>query len=210
MSKIFKSNIEYNSTKKRNGIILCIILFFGIAGLTSVFAVNGSTEVAIIMGTFILFPIILFPSLFMMYPTDGRAILTVTDKDVTVGKETYKIKDITKFRVIIELPYSNIESENKALLNEMKSAKLEDVWCGNLDIIVKGANGKPKMLYTHIDHVVDGIYTLIKAGVKNYDVTFSLRKNVVYSEHDFRKDVLDEIDKNQAPLSKKERKKQLL
>ena len=182
MNKVYKSNLQYNSTKKRNGIILCILLFLGIGGLMSVFIAKQSVDFAIMTGAFILFPIILFPSIFMMYPTDGRAILTITDKDVTVGKETYKLKDVTKFRVIIELPYSRIESENQALLEEMKTAKLEDVWYGNLDIIVKDEKGKSKMLYTHIDNVVDGMLTLIKLGIKNYELSFSLRKNKVVSE----------------------------
>lgn len=210
MNKVYKSNLQYNSTKKRNGIILCILLFLGIGGLMSVFIAKQSVDFAIMTGAFILFPIILFPSIFMMYPTDGRAILTITDKDVTVGKETYKLKDVTKFRVIIELPYSRIESENQALLEEMKTAKLEDVWYGNLDIIVKDEKGKSKMLYTHIDNVVDGMLTLIKLGIKNYELSFSLRKNKVVSEYDFRKDVLDEIDEKQATVSKKENKKHLI
>jgi hypothetical protein len=161
-------------------------------------------------GAFALFPIVLFPSIFQMYPTDGRTILKITDKDVTVGKETYRIKDVTQFRVIIELPYSHIEKENEALLNEMKTAKLENVWCGNLDIIVKDANGKNKMLYTHIDEVVDAMLTLIKLGIKNYEVSFSMRKNKVVSEYDFRKDVLNEIDESYKTLSKKAKTKQLL
>ena len=66
------------------------------------------------------------------------------------------------------------------------------------------------MLYTHIDHVVDGMLTLIKLGIKNYEVSFSLRKNKVVSEYDFRKDVLDEIDEKQALVSKKENKKHLI
>ena len=210
MKKVFVSNIEYNRTKKRNGIILTILLFLGVGGLAVTFFTKESYDLATIMCSFLLFPIVLFPSIFKMYPTDGRAILTITDTAVTVGKETYKLKDVTKFRVIIELPSSRIDSENLALLEEMKTAKLEDVWCGNLDIIVKDGNGKAKVLYTHIDQVVDGMNTLLKLGIKNYELSFSLRNNKVVSEYDFRKDVLSEIDKSQVKTSKKSNKKQLM
>ena len=210
MNKTYKSNLLYNSTKKRNGIILCILLFLSIGGMMSVFIVKNNMDFVLMTGAFILFPIILFPSIFQMYPTDGRTILTITDKDVTIGKDTVKLKDIVKFQVIIELPVSKLDSENQALLEKMKYEKLEDEWYGNLDIMVKDENGKKKMLYSHIDNVVDAMLTLIKLGIKNYELSYSLKKNKVVSEYDYRKDVLKEIDDSYNAISKKEKKKQLL
>ena len=92
----------------------------------------------------------------------------------------------------------------------MKTTKLGDEWYGNLDIIVKDAKGKNKMLYTHIDNVVDAMLTLIKLGIKNYELSYSLKKNKVVSEYDYRKDVLNEIDQEYNKLSKKDKKKQLI
>lgn len=210
MEKIYYSNLEYNRKKKRNGIILCALLFLSLGGLASVFIVKNSVDFGLLFGAFALFPVVLFPAVLQMYPTDGRAILTITDKEVTVGKETVKLSKVTKFRVMIELPASLADSENLKLLEGMKTAKLENEWYGNLDLVVLDAQGKSKMLYTHIDEVVDAMLTLIKLGIKNYEVSFSIRKNKVVSEYDFRKDVLDEIDEEYNSLSKKERKKQLL
>ena len=210
MEKIYKSNLEYNSRKKRNGIILCVLLFLSIGGMMTFFIAKNDMDFILMTGAFLLFPIFMFPTIFTSYPTDGRAILTITDKDVTVGKETYKLKSITQIRVIIELPASKLDSENQKLLEEMKTTKLGDEWYGNLDIIVKDAKGKNKMLYTHIDNVVDAMQTLIKLGIKNYELSYSLKKNKVVSEYDNRKDVLNEIDQEYNKLSKKDKKKQLI
>ena len=66
------------------------------------------------------------------------------------------------------------------------------------------------MVYTHIDHVIDGMLTLIRLGIKNYELSFSQKKNKVVSEYDYRKDILDENDEQYKSLSKKDKKRQLI
>ena len=210
MEKIYKSNLQYNSTKKRNSIVLCVILFIGILGLMSIFIAINAMDFILMTGAFLLFPIIMFPSIFMQYPTDGRQIIKITDKEITVHKETFKLKDVVSFKVIIEVPYTHADSDNLKFLNDLKNTKLEDEWYGNLDLVVKDSNGKKKMVYTHIDHVIDGMLTLIRLGIKNYELSFSQKKNKVVSEYDYRKDILDENDEQYKSLSKKDKKRQLI
>lgn len=210
MEKIYKSNLQYNSTKKRNSIVLCVLLFIGILGLMSVFIALNSVDFILMTSAFLLFPIIMFPSIFMQYPTDDRQIIKITDKEITVRKETFKLKDVCSFRVIIEVHYTHSEEENQKLLNDLKTTKLNDEWYGNLDLIVKDERGKKKMLYTHIDHVIDAMTTLIKLGIKNYELSFSQKKNKAVSEYDYRQDILDENNAKYNSLSKSEKRKQLM
>ena len=52
--------------------------------------------------------------------------------------------------------------------------------------------------------------TLIRLGIKNYELSFSQKKNKVVSEYDYRKDILDENDEQFKATSKKNKKKQLI
>lgn len=213
MEKVYKANLEYNRSKRHKAIVLCTLLFLGIGGLMSVFIVKGDMDFILMTGAFLIFPIMLLPASLMQHPVDGRDILKITDKTITIHKETYKIKDIVKFNVILELPASKLDSENQKLLEKMKTEKLDDDWFGNLDFMVKDEKGKKKMLYTHIDNVVDAMNNLFRVGLKHYEVSFALKKNKVVSTYDFRSDVLNEEseqDKQYKALSQKDRKKQLL
>lgn len=214
MEKKYIANLEYNMKKKRNSLILCGLLFITMAGMMSVFVAVKSYSFVAIFGAFLILPFAILPSIFKTYPTDNRTILTVTDKTVTVGKETYKLKDVTKFRVIITLPYSHIKSENDSALRAARDNKPEDVYYGNLDIVVKDERGKAKVLYTGIDHVIDAAETLISVGVKHYTLSFSIKKQSVECSYDLKKDAMfkaaGEKNGQSKPLTEKEKRKQLL
>lgn len=214
MEKKYIANLEYNIKKKRNSLILCGLLLITMLGMISIFVAFKNYYIIAFFGVFLILPFAILPSIFKTYPTDNRTILTVTDKTVTVGKETYKLKDVTKFRVIITLPYSHIKSENEAALREARDNKPEDIYHGNLDLVVKDARGKAKVLYTGIDHVIDATETLIFVGVKHYTLNFSIKKQTVECAYDLKKDAMfkmaGERKQDAKPLTEKEKRKQLL
>ena len=140
----------------------------------------------------------------------NNTLVTITDKDITIGKETVKIKDIIRIRSIIELPYSKIESENKILLQEMKTAKPENIYFGSFDITTKDKNGKIKIVYGHIDNLIEAIETAYEAGVKHIKLTYAIKKLTVESEYDFKGELAKAKEKEFQTASKKSKTKHLI
>lgn len=214
MEKKYFANLEYNAKKKRNSLILCGLLLITMLGMISVFVVFKNYVIIAFFGIFLLLPFFVIPSVFKTYPTDNRTILTVTDKTITVGKETYKLKDIIKLRIIITLPYSHVKGENEAALTAARDDKPLDIYHGNLDFVVKDERGKSKVLYTDIDHVIDAVETLISVGVKHYSLCFSIKKQTVECQYDIKKDLTlkkaGEVENGVKSLTKKQKRKQLL
>lgn len=210
MEKNYYPNIQYNKNKKRTGLIFSILLLVVMLGPTSLFFSTGQMDFAAIFGMFLLLPIFLIPSIIKNYPTKNEPIVIIKDKEMFIDKVTAKYKDVTLIKVTIELPASKLDSENDALLQKVKTEKPENVYFGNLDIVWKDAKGKKRVLYSHIDNVIDALETLLSLGLKHYEINFTIRKKSVKCEYDIRKEKALEKEKTLQATSVKDRKKQLL
>ncbi len=210
MEKNYYPNIEYNKSKKRSGLIFSVLLFVLMAGPTSVFMATKQYEFASFFAVFLLLPFILIPSILKNYPTKNKPIIVIKDKEMFIDKVNAKYKDITLIMVTIELPASKRDSENDALLEKVKTEKPENIYCGNLDVMWKDAKGKKRVLYSHIDNVIDALETLLSLGNKHYEITYTIRKKSVKCEYDIRKHQAVEKEKSLQSTSIKDRKKQLI
>ena len=210
MEKKFYANIEYNKRKKSSGITLSMLLIVMLLLTISIFVAIKQYEFVLIFAVLLLLPAFLIPRIFKTYPTDGREIVVIKDKEVIMDNATTKLKDITLIRVTIELPESKLDSENNALLEEMKSQKPNAEFFGNFDLVVKDLKGEKKFLYSHIENVMQALETLLELGVKHYEILYSIKKKSVKCEYDVKKDIVIQKENALTSTSKKDRKKQLL
>ncbi len=210
MEKKFYANIEYNKRKKSGGITLSMLLIVMLLLTISIFVATKQYEFILIFAALLLLPAFLIPRIFKTYPTDGREIVVIKDKEVIMDNATTKLKDITLIRVTIELPESKLDSENNALLEEMKSQKPNAEFFGNFDLVVKDLKGEKKVLYSHIENVMQALETLLELGVKHYEILYSIKKKSVKCEYDVKKDIVIQKENALTSTSKKDRKKQLL
>ena len=181
-----------------------------ILGTISIFVLTKDYFFIIFFAIFLVVPFFAIPSTFKNYPIDGKPVVTITDKDITIGKETVKIKDIIRIRSIIELPYSKIDSENKILLEEMRTAKPEDIYYGTFDITTRDAQGKIKIVYSTIDNLVSAIETAYEAGVKHVVLTYAIKKLTAESTYDFKGELAKAKEKEFQTASKKSKTKHLI
>lgn len=210
MQKDFYSDIAYNREKRRSAIILNSLLVVVALGTASIFVLNKDW---LFMGAFLvmaLLPIALIPISFKNYPVDGKPVVTVTDKEITVMGQTVKIKDITKIKVLIELPPYKDDRESINKLQEIKSVHPGYEVYGNLDMFYIGQDGKKKTVYSHVTNVIEALELMLYVGVKNYSVTYSCKKNTSISEFDFRKVVFQKKQDENNKLSEKQKKRQLI
>ncbi len=210
MKKDYFCNLDYNRAKRKNSLLLSLLLIICILGTISIFiALKDYTFIAI-FALCLIVPIIAIPSAFKSYPLSVNPILSITDKEIIVGKETFKIKDIIKVKCIIDLPYSKIDAENKKLLNEMKSVKPENIYFGTFDIVIKDEKGKTRIIYSHIDEVIDALETAIEMGLKHYSLIYSIKKTSVVSEFDFKSSIANQKEIEKQTTTKKAKTKQLI
>lgn len=210
MKKEFYANIDYNKAKRRNALLLSALLTICILGTISIFVISKDYLFISFFAIFLVIPFFAIPSTFKSYPIDGKPLITITDKDITIGKDTVKIKDIIRIRSIIELPYSKIESENKILLEEMKTAKPENIYYGSFDITTRDKAGKVKVFYGHIDSLIEAIETAYEVGVKHIKLTYAIKKLTVESEYDFKGELAKAKEKEFQTASKKSKTKHLI
>ena len=210
MEKKFYSDVEYNRAKRRSSVILNSLLIVVSLGTASIFVGQKNY---IFMGLFLLvacLPIALIPISFKNYPIDGRSIITILDKEITVMGQTAKVKDITKIKVLIELPPAKDESEGIKTLNEYKDIHPGYEFYGNLDMFYVGSDGKKKIAYSHVTNVIEALEDMLYVGVKNYSVTYSIKKNTTLSTYDFKNVVANKKQEENNKLSKKQKTKQLI
>ena len=210
MKKEFYANLDYNKSKRRSALLLSSLLMICILGTVSIFILSKDYLFIIFFAVFLIVPFFAIPSTFKNFPIDGKPVVTITDKDITIGKETIKIKDIIRIKCIIELPYSKIDSENKILLEEMKKAKPEDVYYGTFDITTRDSQGKIKIVYGHIDNLISAIETAYEAGVKHVVLTYAIKKLTAESEYDFKGELAKVKEKEFQTASKKSKTKHLI
>ncbi|MBE5743752.1 MAG: hypothetical protein E7358_03440 [Clostridiales bacterium] len=210
MEKIFYADLEYNRQKRRSAITLSALLIVVMIGSASIFMVKQDIPFSIFFLLFTLIPILLIPASFKNFPVDGKPVLIIGDKEVTVMGKTVKLKDISSFRATITLPASKLDSENIKTLEEFRNVRPHEDFDGDIDIFYVDEKGKKQTLYSHVQHVVLAHEALIDMGIKKYSMLFSIKKNVVKSEFDFKTHIANERQAENANTSKKSKTKQLL
>lgn len=210
MKKEFFANLDYNKSKRKSALLLSSLLMICILGTISIFVISKDYLYIIFFALFLTIPFFAIPSTFKSYPIDGKPVVTITDKDITIGKETVKIKDIIRIKCIIELPHSKLDSENKILLEEMKKAKPEDIYYGSFDITTRDKQGKIKIIYSHIDNLISAIETAYEAGVKHIKLSYAIKKLTAESEYDFKGELAKIKEKEFQTASRKSKTKHLI
>ena len=210
MKQLYYANKEYNRKKRSSGLTMSILLIVLTLGMASVFVIAKDYMIAGIFGIVTLLPIFTIPATFKSYPVYDKPLVQITEKDVTVFDKTVKFKDIIKIKVIIELPTSRLDSENKKLLEEMKDVKPENIYYGNFDVVYRKPDGKVDTLYSHVEDVVEALETVVNYGFKDYELSYAIKKQNVISTYDFRGDYLKQKQEQQNSLTKKQKHKQLI
>lgn len=211
MKKEYFANKEYNKSKRRNSIFLSIILTMLLLFMASIYAVKGDYGFALIFALLLVIPIAAIPAGFKNYPLHDKPIVVIENGVLIANDKTFKIKEIKKLNVIIELPSSKIDKDDIETLERLKKEIPEDLYFGTFDIVYDGGKKKSEIEYAHIDHVVDALYQMVDNGLRKYDLKFTIKKNTVVNECDLKK-VLDK-QKQENALNKttaKERKRQLI
>ena len=130
-----------------------------------------------------------------------------------VYEKNYGLKphgDITKIKVLIELPPCGDDRESVKQLEDAKFIHPGYEVYGNLDMFYIGKDGKKKIAYSHISCVIEALEDMLMVGVKNYSVTYTCKKNTSLSEFDFKKVVNDKKQEEFAKLTKKQKTKDLI
>ena len=210
MTKEFFADILYNRQKRRSAIVLNSLLIVLTMGSASIFVAKQDWIFSIFFFAFSIIPMITIPSAFKNFPVHGKAVLTVTDKEVLVMGLTLKLKDISSFKATVTLPPCKSENETREMLEEFKSVKPHEDFDGDFDIFYFDEKGKKKIAYSHVKNVVGAIEALVELGVKNYSLIYSSKKQTVVSTYDFKSDIANRRQAEMNKLSKKGKNKQLL
>lgn len=211
MRKEYFANKEFNKSKRRNAVVLGIILGVLLLSMAAIFANQGDYLFAGLFAVLLIIPILSIPSGFKNYPVHDKPIAIIEDGVLTANGKTFKIKEIKKLNVIIELPSSKVDKQDLELLDKLRTSIPEDDFYGTFDIVYAGENNKTQIEYAYIDHVVDALYCMVENGLRKYDLKYTIKKNTVVNECDIKK-VIEKQKQEEAldKTTKKERQKQLL
>ena len=210
MEKQYFVNKEYNKLKRKNAVVLSVILTMMLLSMSAVFASGGNYVIAVIFALLVIVPIIAIPSGFKNYPISEKPQIIITDSNITINDKIFTIKEVLKISVLIEVPSSKIDKKDVEFLEYLRTTFPEDNYVGTFDIIYLDEKGKKQVAYSTIDHVVDALINSAKVGVKNYELKFTMKKNSVVNICDLKAYKEEKVDKSLEEISKKTRKRQLL
>ena len=107
-------------------------------------------------------------------------------------------------------PVSKVKSENEAFVKEFASTFPEEPCFGTLDIYLKPGPKvkKGETIYLTVDDVLSATVDLVNAGVKHYNIFFSLKK--IYAQAGFSLTKNEKKTAKLSDVSEKERRKQIL
>ena len=206
----FYPNIAYNKSKRRKFFVLFLIAMICMLGLLSIVIVNDPTSLTAFLLMFIvLILLLLLPSVFKSYPTNGKPIIEIGEKQIIYnGKYVVELKDIVGFKCNVLHPCaSRIPSEMIDELTDVGKHLTDEVRFGDVDLVIRGQK-KDEMLYATVMDCVGAAQALIDFGVKEYTCYVYYKKQVVNAGYKFTKTLKD--DEKIDRLSKKDRIKQLL
>ena len=153
----------------------------------------------------------MIPSSFKQYPVDGKPIIEITPKAITINGEAKKISDILEVRLTITLAPVGNKEENEKYVDSLLDKEPEKHMTGNVDFAVKAIGKKgetTKTLFTTVADSYEALVALYQAGVKHYSIVYSLKKISKTSRYNLGEAVTEDGVKL-SELSKKDRMKQL-
>ena len=206
----FFPNTEYNKAKRKKFWVLMIVAMLALFGLLTVCLINDpKSAFTVTVAFFILFLLILLPSVLKSYPVNGKPVIEVGEKQVIYnGKYVVELKDIVGFKLNVFHPCaSRIPTEIEDELTEVGKKLDEEIRFGYVDLVIKGEK-KEETLYGTVLDCVGAAQALIDFGVKEYVCFVSWKKHVITPAYKFIRKVSDE--ENVINVSKKNRRKQLL
>ena len=213
----FYPDVAFNKKERRKTITLAALLILLMGGFGATIIVgglrnNGGT-MSFISGALslvcLVFAVSMIPSAFKQYPVKNVPLIEVKPKEIVVNGTPVKTSDIYQVRLTLTVDSVGKKEDNEKLLNSLIDKEPPRNTTGNLDFAVKDVkSNKSKTLYTTVTDSYEGLLAIFSAGVKHYEIVYSMKKQAVKSTYNLNSSVAADGTKL-AELSKKERLKQL-
>ncbi len=213
-------DVDFNKKERRKSLVYGALLLILMGGMGASIFIQGINNpetgtVGYLMGAIMLIFVVIFlsmiPSSFKQYPVDGKPIIEITPKAITINGETKKISEILEVRLTITLASVGNKEENEKYVDSLLDKEPEKHITGNVDFAVKtvGKKGETtKTLFTTVADSYEALVALYQAGVKHYSIVYSLKKIAKTSRYNLGETVTEGGIKL-SELSKKDRMKQL-
>lgn len=213
VEKNFYPDVEFNKSKRIKFFSLYALLFLTMGVTIGAFISIGQWWVAIFSLAIIVFIGCFIPQTIKSYPVKkGVPQITVVNRDVKIGGQTFHVQDIDNARVLIELaPISKVPSENKAFVKEFASKMPESACFGTVELSFKpGVNGvkKGEVRYAYVDDCLGALTAMVDAGLKHYSIGFSMKK--IYEQAKFSITKTEIKQQKLTDVPQKDRLKQII
>mgnify|MGYP004454968419 FL=1 len=210
--KKFYPDVEFNRKERRKTLFLAAALIILLGGMSIVTFMGQGGQVSLIMGLlmvmFLVFGISMIPGAFKQYPVKNEPLLEVYPKEVVIGDKRVKPSDILSVRLTISLPSAKTKAENEQLIEMASKEEPERGMTADLDFTLKNMTKKDKAVYLTISCAYEALLALYAAGVKHYQIVYSLKKISRVSTYRLENSESEDGVKL-GEISKKDRLKQL-
>lgn len=210
--KSYYPNIVYNRSRRIRFFTLFVLLVVCMGLFVGAMAVRSEWWGIVVIAILLLFMGMMLPSVIKGYPTKPDVPeITVYGHDVNARGKQLRTNDIEKVVATVLLnPVSKDKNENQKFVKELAGSFPEEPCFGTLDIYLKPGPKvkKGETIYLTVDDVLSATVDLVNAGVKHYNIFFSLKR--IYEPAAF---TLTKVEKKTAKLSdvsEKERRKQII
>ena len=210
--KKFYPDVEYNRKERRKTIFLASALIVLLGGMSVVTFMGEGGQLSVLMGmlmlVFLVFGISMIPSAFKQYPTKMEPLLEVYPKEIVVCGKRVKPNDILVVRLTITLPTVGTKAQNEEFIEKVSKEEPERNMTADLDFTLRNQTKKDKPVYTTIACAYEALLALYAAGVKHYEILYSMKKLTRLSTYRLDETV-SEDGVRLGEISKKDRLKQL-
>ena len=210
--KKFYPDVEYNRKERRKTIFLASALIVLLGGMSVVTFMGEGGQLSLLMGmlmvVFLVFGISMIPSAFKQYPTKMEPLLEVYPKEIVVCGKRVKPNDILVVRLTITLPTVGTKAQNEEFIEKVSKEEPERNMTADLDFTLRNQTKKDKPVYTTIACAYEALLALYAAGVKHYEILYSMKKLTRLSTYRLDETV-SEDGVRLGEISKKDRLKQL-
>lgn len=210
--KKFYPDVEYNRKERRKTIFLAAALIVLLGGMSVVTFMGEGGQLSLLMGmlmvVFLVFGISMIPSAFKQYPTKTEPLLEVYPKEIVVCGKRVKPNDILVVRLTITLPTVGTKAQNEEFIDKVSKEEPERNMTADLDFTLRNQTKKDKPVYTTIACAYEALLALYAAGVKHYEILYSMKKLTRLSTYRLDETV-SEDGVRLGEISKKDRLKQL-
>lgn len=210
--KSYYPNIEYNRSRKIRFFTLFALLVVCMGLFVGAMAARSEWWGIVVIAVLLLFMGMMLPAVIKGYPTKPNVPeITIYGHDVNARGKQLRTNDIEKVVATVMLnPISKVTSENKEYVKDFARSFPEEPCFGTLDIYLKPGPKvkKGETIYLTVEDVLAATVDLVNAGVKHYNIFFSLKK--IYEPAAF---TLTKVEKKTAKLSdvsEKDRRKQII